>query len=97
VSLVSLSCTDGHVVWKNLDTNEDVGYSSSLLCPMAGRIQLVVGSDQGVYSYNPEDGSVLWFVGNVDKEFVTTPVYHEKLQKVYITGSWTKRKFWPLM
>jgi outer membrane protein assembly factor BamB len=89
--LVSLSCTDGRTLWKVSPPNNQLGFSTPLVRQMAGRTQLVLSCNKGVYSYNPDDGSLLWFVSDVDDEFVTTPVYHEKLQKVYITGSWTKR------
>jgi hypothetical protein len=91
--LVSLSCTDGRTLWKVPDTNEKLGFSVPLVRQMAGRMQLVQSGNQGVYSYNPDDGSLLWFVGGVDDEFVTTSVYHEGLQRVYVAGSWPKRNF----
>jgi outer membrane protein assembly factor BamB/lysophospholipase L1-like esterase len=89
--LLSLSCTDGRTLWKVSHPIKPLGFSTPLVRQMAGRTQLVLSGNKGVYSCNPDDGTVLWFVDGVDDEFVTTPVYHEKLQKVYITGSWPKR------
>lgn len=89
--LLSLSCTDGRTLWNVSHPAKPLGFTTPLVRQMAGRTQLVLPINKGVYSYNPDDGSILWFVDGVDDEFVTTPVYHETLQKIYITGSWPKR------
>ena len=91
--LVSLSCTDGRTLWKVTDTNKKLGFGTPLIRQMAGRTQLVLSGNQGVYSYNPDDGTLLWFVSGVDDEFITTPVYHEGLEKVYIASSYPKKNF----
>jgi outer membrane protein assembly factor BamB len=89
--LVSLSCTDGRTLWKVPDTSEKLGFATPLVRQMAGRTQLVTSGNQGVYSINPDDGSVLWYVDGIAEEFVDSPVYHEGLGLVYIASSWTKK------
>jgi len=91
--LVSLSCTDGRTLWKVPHPNKTLSYSTPLVRQMAGRTQLIHCGNKGVTSYNPDDGSVLWFIDGPAEEFVASPVYHERLGIVYIAGSYPKKDF----
>jgi outer membrane protein assembly factor BamB len=92
--LVSLSCTDGRTLWKIPDTHEKLSFSVPLVRQMSGRTQLIQCGNKGVYSYNPDDGTPLWYVAGLTEEFVATPVYHERLGLVYVAGSYPNKDFW---
>jgi outer membrane protein assembly factor BamB len=91
--LVSLSCTDGRTLWKVPQPNKTLSYSTPLVRQMAGRTQLIHCGNKGVTSYNPDNGSVLWFIDGPSEEFVASPVYHERLGLVYVASSYPKKDF----
>ena len=84
--LVALSRADGRILWKTPRENHTRSYCAPLIREMAGRTQMVLTGDKCVASYDPETGKRYWVIDGPTEQFVASPVYHETLGLVFITG-----------
>ncbi len=89
--IAALSRTDGHTIWKNTLNKPAHSFSTPLFREMAGRMQMIFCGNQGVASYNPDDGSCYWFVNGPSEDFCSSPVYNEKTGLVLISSAWPQR------
>lgn len=89
--LAALSKTDGQTIWKVAHSNPANSYSAPLIREIDGRMQLIYCGNQQVSSFNPEDGSRIWFVNGPSQEFCATPVYSEKAGLLFVSSSWPER------
>jgi outer membrane protein assembly factor BamB len=77
--LVAHDLRDGHVKWKTAratkaDAEECDSYTTPLVLPIAGRMQLVVMGGNQLDGYDPATGEQLWFLpGLVGGRTVTSP------------------------
>jgi len=90
--LVALSRADGHTIWKNELENPSNSFGQPLARTLAGRAQLILYGDKAVTSYDPSDGSRIWFADNSSTDFVVTPVFNERSGLLLATASWPKRE-----
>jgi hypothetical protein len=89
--LIALNRVDGKTLWRKNRTNKGISYSAPLIREMAGRIQLIQCGDRCVTSFDPDSGRQLWTVDGPSQEFVSTPVYSEKVGLIFISSSWPKQ------
>ncbi|HSA02690.1 MAG TPA: PQQ-binding-like beta-propeller repeat protein, partial [Candidatus Paceibacterota bacterium] len=89
--LVAFSRADGKELWKVKRTNRGISYSAPFIRTMNGRAQLIQCGDRCVTSFDPDTGKPIWTVDGPSEEFVSTPVYSEKANLVYISSSWPKQ------
>jgi len=71
--IVALDKRTGEPIWKTPRT-EKVGWGSPLAIRVNGKDQIVVSSQQRVYSYDPETGKVIWTCNGNLYEVTPTPV-----------------------
>lgn len=90
--LVALSRADGHTLWKDALEHPSNSFGQPLVRPLAGRPQIILCGDKAVTSFNPEDGSRLWFVESPSTDFVITPVFSEQTGLLLATSSWPKKE-----
>lgn len=89
--IAALSRDDGKTIWKIPHENRKLSYSTPLVREINGRIQIIHTGNQSVTSYNPDDGSVYWFVDGPSEEFVASPVYNNISGMFYISSSYPQR------
>jgi len=89
--IAALSCIDGHTIWKNTLNKPAHSFSTPIFREIAGRMQMIFCGNQGVSSYNPEDGSLYWFINGPSEDFCSSPVYNEKTGLVLISSAWPQR------
>jgi outer membrane protein assembly factor BamB len=89
--LVALSRDDGRIVWKTLRDKPSQSYGTPLIAKMSGRDQIVLGGNSTISSYNPKDGSLLWFANGPASDYVASPAYNERAGLVLADTSWPKR------
>ncbi len=84
--LVALRRADGKTLWKTPRENHTRSYCAPLIGDMAGRPQMVLCGDKCVASYDPNTGKQIWLIDGPTKQFVASPVYHQRSGLVFITG-----------
>jgi outer membrane protein assembly factor BamB len=89
--VAALSRTDGHTIWKIKQDKPSHSFSTPIFRQMAGKMQMILGGNKEVSSYNPADGSRYWFVNGPSEDFCSTPVYNEKSGLVLISSAWPVR------
>ena len=89
--LVALSGTDGRTLWKTQREKPSQSYGTPLIAKMSGRNQIVLGGNSTISSYNPKDGSLLWFANGPASDYVASPAYNERAGLVLADTSWPKR------
>ena len=89
--VIAVSRADGHTLWKTAASNPTCSYSAPLIRKLAGRFQMIASGNNAVTSYDPETGKVIWVVDGPSRDFVATPVYHEKADLVLGCSSWPNR------
>jgi outer membrane protein assembly factor BamB len=89
--VAALSQTDGHTIWKINHEKQGLSYSTPIFRDIAGRMQMILCGNQGVFSCNPDDGSFYWFINGPSEEFCASPIYSEKAGLVFISSSWPQR------
>ncbi len=87
----ALNKTDGKIIWKNLHEIPAHSFSTPIFREMAGKMQMILGAEKQIASYNPDDGTKYWFVNGPDEDFCATPVYNEKSGLVLTSSAWRKR------
>jgi outer membrane protein assembly factor BamB len=86
--IAALSPSDGRAAWRIEPTRLAQAFSSPLVREMAGRAQMIVPTNSLITSYDPKDGAALWTVSGPSKEYVATPVFHEKTGLLLCASSW---------
>ena len=89
--LAALNKTDGSVVWKIPQNNPAHSFTTPIFRKMAGKMQMIFGGNKQITSYNPDDGSIYWFVNGPSEDFCSTPVYNEKSGLVLMSSAWPQR------
>jgi outer membrane protein assembly factor BamB len=89
--VAALSRVDGHTIWKIPHNNPSHSFSTPIFREMAGKMQMILGGNKEVSSYNPDDGSRYWFVNGPSEDFCSTPVYNAKSGLLLVSSSWPKR------
>lgn len=89
--LAALNKTDGKLVWKVNQDNPAHSFSTPIFREMAGKMQMIFGGNKQITSYNPDDGSVYWYINGPSEDFCSTPVYNKKSDLVLISSAWPQR------
>jgi len=89
--IAALSKTDGHTIWKKAQDKPAHSFSTPLFRELAGKMQMIYCGNMGVSSYNPEDGSIYWFINGPSEDFCSTPVYNEKIGLILVSSAWPQR------
>ncbi len=71
--LLAVNKTDGKDLWK-VDRTSRISWASPALLNIAGRDQLIVSSDGALDAYDPADGKLLWTLGDLGGNAMTTPL-----------------------
>jgi outer membrane protein assembly factor BamB len=87
----ALNCKDGQTVWKIAHDKPALSYSTPLIRPMAGRMQMIFCGNQGIAGINPENGSRYWVIDGPSEEFCSSPVYNEQCGMLFVSSSWPER------
>ena len=89
--LAALNKSDGRLIWKTDHPEAAHSFSTPLIREAAGKMQLFFGGNKITASYNPDDGSMFWFVKGPSEDFCSTPVYNEKQGLLFLSSAWPKR------
>ena len=89
--VAALSREDGHILWKIPQDKPAHSFSTPIFREMAGKMQMILGGNKEISSYNPEDGSRYWFVQGPSEDFCSSPVYNEKSGLVLMSSAWPVR------
>ena len=89
--LAALNKRDGSLIWKVPHENPAHSFSTPIFREMAGKMQMIFGGDKKIASYNPNDGSMYWFVDGPSQDFTSSPVYSEKEGLVIMSSAWPQR------
>jgi len=83
----ALDRKSGREIWRSLDA-EDPGYSSPILIEAGGTRQLIVWNSLGVYSLDPNTGTVYWSHPYETKmaHSVATPVYDPERRLLFVSS-----------
>ncbi|MFI5379045.1 MAG: PQQ-binding-like beta-propeller repeat protein [Tepidisphaerales bacterium] len=90
--LVALSRTDGHTIWKTQLDNPSNSFGQPLVRTLAGRPQLVLYGNKAASSYDPKDGSRIWYAEHTSTDYVITPVFNEKAGLLLACTSWPRKE-----
>lgn len=86
--LVALDRATGKTVWKIPRPNKTRSYCVPLIRELGGRTQMVLSGDKSVASYDPNTGSLYWYIDGPTDQFVASPVYNEKADLLFVTGGY---------
>jgi hypothetical protein len=89
--MAALSRKDGKIIWKVPHTKPAHSFSTPILIEFSGKVQMIFLGNKEVGSYNPDDGSLNWFVNGPSEDFCSSPVYSEKAGVVFISSAWPQR------
>jgi outer membrane protein assembly factor BamB len=89
--IAALSKSDGQTIWKVKHEKPALSYSTPIFREIGGKTQMIFCGNQQVASYNPNDGSLYWFINGPSEDFSSSPVYSEKTGFVLISSSWPQR------
>lgn len=89
--IAALSKSDGQTIWKVNHDKPAHSFSTPIFREIGGKTQMIFCGNQQVASYNPNDGSIYWFVNGPSEDFSSSPVYSEKTGIVLISSSWPQR------
>ncbi len=89
--VAALNRTDGQTVWKIKQDKPAHSFSTPIFREMAGKMQMILGGNKEISSFNPEDGSRYWFVNGPSEDFCSSPVYNEKSGLVLVSSAWPVR------
>jgi outer membrane protein assembly factor BamB len=89
--VAALSREDGRTIWKILQDKPAHSFSTPIFRKMAGKMQMILGGNKEISSYNPEDGSRYWYVNGPSEDFCSSPVYNEKSGLVLMSSAWPVR------
>ncbi len=89
--LAALDKADGHIIWKQVQDNVSHSFSTPIFREIEGKQQMIFLGNKQVASYNPDDGSKIWWVNGPSEDFCSTPVYDETRGLLIISSAWPKR------
>lgn len=89
--VAALSQVDGRIIWKIPHPNAAHSFSTPIFREMDGKKQMIFCGNKQIISYNPENGSVYWFINGPSEDFCSTPVYNEKNDLLLISSAWPQR------
>lgn len=89
--VAALSRADGHIIWKVKHDNPAHSFSTPIFRFMAGKMQMIFCGNKEIASYNPDDGSLYWFVTGPSEDFCSSPVYNKKSGLVLVSSAWPLR------
>jgi len=89
--VAALDRTDGHTNWKINQEKPAHSFSTPIFRQMAGKMQLILGGNKEISSFNPEDGSRYWFINGPSEDFCSSPVYNEKSGLLLVSSAWPVR------
>lgn len=89
--VAALSREDGQTLWKITQDKPAHSFSTPIFRMMAGKMQLILGGNKEISSYNPDDGTRYWYVNGPSEDFCSSPVYNEKSGLVLMSSAWPVR------
>jgi outer membrane protein assembly factor BamB len=89
--VVALSRVNGRIIWKIQHEKRAHNYSTPIFRKINGKMQMIFCGNKEIASYNPDDGSLYWFVNGPSEEFCSSPVYNEKSNLVLACSSYPVR------
>lgn len=89
--IAALSRADGRLIWKVPHEKPSHSFCTPIFRNMAGKMQMIIGGNREIASYNPDDGSKYWFVSGPSEDFCSSPVYNEKSGLILISSAWPVR------
>jgi outer membrane protein assembly factor BamB len=89
--VAALSRVNGKVIWKVMHDIPSHSFSTPIFREMAGKMQMILGGNREIISYNPDNGSKYWFVKGPSEDFCSSPVYNEKSGLVLVSSAWPLR------
>jgi outer membrane protein assembly factor BamB len=84
--IVALDKSTGETIWKTPRRHGTRSYGTPLIRSIAGRPQMIVAGSKTVTSFDPRDGSRLWFVAGPTEQFVASPVFNGRF--VFVVGGY---------
>ncbi len=89
--IAALSRSDGKTLWKIPHDKPAHSFSTPIFRNIAGKMQMIFCGNKEIASYNPADGSKIWFVNGPSEDFCSSPVYNEKSGLVLACSAWPVR------
>jgi outer membrane protein assembly factor BamB len=89
--VAALSRADGKTLWKVPREQSHISFGTPLIRSAAGRTQMFVAGNTCVTSYDPNDGSRLWFAGGPSDQVVASTIYSEPAGLLFATGGYPQR------
>jgi outer membrane protein assembly factor BamB len=89
--IAALSRQDGQIIWKIPHKNQAHSFSTPIFREIAGRVQMIFCGNKEIASYDPENGSLYWFVKGPSEDFCSSPVYSEQTGLVLVSSAWPQR------
>lgn len=77
--ILALDRATGKTRWKVPREYKTRSYCVPLIRQIEGRTQMILSGSKRVTSYNPSDGSILWYIEGPTEQFVASLVYGEGL------------------
>lgn len=87
--LAAVHRATGKIVYR-ITRPEEHNYGTPIAAEVAGRPQLVIPGPQKVFSYNPNNGELLWTCDGPTDRAANTPTIGR--ESVYVTAGYPKRK-----
>ncbi len=86
--IAALRRTDGATLWKSPRPNKTRSYVVPIIRELSGRTQMILSGDKSVASYDPNDGSLHWYMDGPTEQFVASLVYNPKADLLFLTGGY---------
>ncbi|WP_346862868.1 PQQ-binding-like beta-propeller repeat protein [uncultured Draconibacterium sp.] len=89
--LAALNKNTGKTVWTVSLDKPAHSFSTPIFRELDGKMQMIVGGNKEITSYNPNTGEKYWFVDGPSEDFCSSPVYNKKNDLVIISSAWPQR------
>jgi outer membrane protein assembly factor BamB len=89
--IAALDKTNGKVIWKVPHDKPSHSFSTPIFREMAGKMQMIIGGNMQISSYNPDDGSRYWYIDGPSQDFCSSPVYNDKTGLIFMSSAWPQR------
>ena len=80
-----LNKTDGEVIWKK-SRDEQTSWSTPIVVPVKGRLQLIISATGKSMAYDLENGDIIWEMSGMTANVIPSPVTDGKL--VYLISGY---------
>jgi len=87
--LVAIDQATGNESWRVDRPHNTRSYGTPFIRQIGARTQMVLPGSHSVYSYDPDNGKVHWFIDGPTEQFVASMVYDEKY--FYLTCGYPER------